>query len=72
MVNSALFGDTVHQDDQDKQKGVYQINAVNEVTQYDVACTVEKISELYLLSAIEQLPDCFPFIITGFHSDNGP
>jgi len=63
--------DTVHQGDQDKQKGVYHINAVDEVTQFEVVCTVERISELYLLPAIEQLLDCFPFVIKGFHSDNG-
>ena len=63
--------DTVHQGDQDKQKGVYHINAVDEVTQFEVVCTVEKISELYLMPAIEQLLACFPFVIKGFHSDNG-
>jgi transposase InsO family protein len=63
--------DTVHQGDQDKQKGVYHINAVDEVTQFEVVCTVEKISELYLMPVIEQLLDCFPFVIKGFHSDNG-
>lgn len=63
--------DTVHQGDQDKQKGVYHINAVDEVTQFEVVCTVEKISEHYLLPAIEQLLACFPFVIQGFHSDNG-
>jgi transposase len=63
--------DTVHQGDQDKRKGVYHINAVDEVTQFEVVCTVEKISEQYLMPAIEQLLDCFPFVIQGFHSDNG-
>jgi hypothetical protein len=63
--------DTVHQGDQDKQKGVYHINAVDEVTQFQVVCTVEKISELYLIPALEQLLDGFPFVIQGFHSDNG-
>jgi transposase InsO family protein len=63
--------DTVHQGDQDKQKGVYHINAVDEVTQFEVVCTVEKISEHYLMPVIEQLLDCFPFVIQGFHSDNG-
>ena len=40
--------DTVHQGDYDKQKGVYHINAVDEVTQFEIVCTVEKISEQYL------------------------
>ena len=63
--------DTVHQGDLDKQKGVYHINAVDEVTQFEVVCSVEKISERYLIPVLEQLLAAFPFIIKGFHSDNG-
>ena len=63
--------DTVHQGDWDKQKGVYHINAIDEVTQFQVVCTVEKISEAYLLPALEDLLAAFPFHIRGFHSDNG-
>ena len=63
-----IWINTVHQGDQDKQKGVYHINAVDEVTQFEVVCTVEKISEQYLMPVIEQLLDCFPFVIQGFHS----
>lgn len=63
--------DTVHQGDLDKRKGVYHINAIDEVTQSEVVCTVEKISELYLIPALEQLLENFPFQILGFHSDNG-
>ena len=64
--------DTVHQGDQDKQKGAYHINAVDEVTQFEVVCSVEKISERSLIPALEQMPDAFPFTLPGFHSDNGP
>lgn len=63
--------DTVHQGDFDKQKGVYHINAVDEVTQFEVVCTVEKISEQYLIPVLADLLDNFPFVIKGFHSDNG-
>ena len=63
--------DTVHQGDQDKQKGVYHINAVDEVTQFEVICSVEKISEVYLIPVLEELLDTFPFVIINFHSDNG-
>ena len=61
----------MHQGDLDGKKGVYHINAVDEVTQFEVVCTVEKISEQYLLPALEQLLDTFPFTVLGFHSDNG-
>lgn len=63
--------DTVHQGDLDKKKGVYHINAVDEVTQFEVVCSVEQISERYLIPVLEQILAAFPFIIKGFHSDNG-
>ena len=63
--------DTVHQGDLDKKKGVYHINAVDEVTQFEVVCSVEKISEQFLLPILEEMIASFPFQILGFHSDNG-
>lgn len=63
--------DTVHQGDQDKVKGVYHINAVDEVTQFEVVCSVEKISENYLVPVLEELLKTFPFKVINFHSDNG-
>ena len=63
--------DSVHQGDQDKVKGVYHINLVDEVTQWEIVCTVERISEHHLIPAIAKALAEFPFIIKGFHSDNG-
>jgi hypothetical protein len=63
--------DSVHQGDLDGVKGVYHINAVDCVTQMEFVATCEKISEAYLLPVIGQLLDGFPFVILGFHSDNG-
>ena len=63
--------DSVHQGDQDKRKGVYHINAVDEITQFEVVISVEKISEHYLIPALEILLEAFPFTIINFHSDNG-
>ena len=63
--------DTVHQGDLDGEKGVYHINAVDEVTQFEVVVSVERISELYLIPALEHLLESFPFVILGFHADNG-
>jgi transposase InsO family protein len=63
--------DSVHQGDLDKRKGVYHINAVDDVTQMEIVVTVERISENYRLPALEELLALFPFIIKGFHSDNG-
>ena len=63
--------DTVHQGDLDKEKGVYHINIVDEVTQWEIIGCVEKISELYLLPLLVDLLEQFPFVIINFHSDNG-
>jgi transposase InsO family protein len=63
--------DTVHQGDWDGAKGVYHINAVDAVTQWQVVGCVERISEAYLRPVLEALLHQFPFQIRGFHSDNG-
>ena len=63
--------DTVHQGDQDGEKGVYHINAVDEVTQMEVICSVEKISEHCLIPVLECILESFPFVIKELHSDNG-
>jgi transposase InsO family protein len=63
--------DTVHQGDTEGVKGVYHINAVDEVTQWEIITSVERISEAYLAPVLEAILLQFPFIIRGFHSDNG-
>ena len=61
----------MHQGDKDKEKGVYHINLVDEVTQWEIIGCVEGISEYFLLPLLLELLDYFPFVILGFHSDNG-
>ena len=63
--------DTVHQGDFDGYKGIYHINAVDEITQWEIVASVEKIAEAYLVPVLESMLVHFPFIIRGFHSDNG-
>lgn len=63
--------DTVHQGDLDGVKGLYHINAVDEVTQFEVVFTIERISEQFLIPALAALLETFPFQILGFHADNG-
>ena len=63
--------DTVHQGDQDGNKGLYHINAVDEVTQWEIVAATPQISELWLLPVLEAMLQQFPFVIRGFHSDNG-
>ena len=63
--------DTVHQGDRNEEKGVYHINAVDEVTQWEIVASVQKISEYYLEPILESMVASFPFVIRGFPSDNG-
>ncbi len=63
--------DTVHQGDLNGQKGVYHINAVDEITQWEIVASVERMSEAYLVPVLETMLLQFPFITRGFHSDNG-
>ena len=63
--------DTVHQGDKNGEKGVYHINMVDEVTQYEMIASVEKITERYLKPVVKALLKLFPFNIYEFHSDNG-
>lgn len=63
--------DSVHQGDWDGIKGLYVINLVDAVTQFEVIVAVERISEHFLVPALHQAMDRFPFLLRGFHSDNG-
>ena len=63
--------DAVHQGDQNGAKGVFHINAVDEVTQWQIVAATERISEAWLLPVLKTMLEQFPFRILGFHSDNG-
>lgn len=76
--------DTVHQGDlasesglngvlskEDTNKGVYHINSIDEVTQWEIIASVEKISEAYLEPILKLIIAQYPFVIIEFHADNG-
>src|ERR1039458_8905443 len=63
--------DTVHQGDWDGAKGVYHINAVDTVTQWQIVGCTSRISEQFLIPVLEAILHQFPFQIMGFHADNG-
>jgi len=63
--------DTMHQGNREKQKGVYHINTVDEVTQWEVMGATEKISEEHLLPLLEKIIKSYPYRIRNFHADNG-
>jgi hypothetical protein len=63
--------DTVHQGDLDGVNGVYHITCVDAVSQWQVEACVQGISEAHLLPVLALIIDQFPFVVLGFHSDNG-
>lgn len=63
--------DTVHQGDLDGKKGVYYVNTVDEITQFEILGCVERINEAHLVPLLGSLIEQYPFEILGFHSDNG-
>ena len=63
--------DTVHQGQRDGEPGVFHINAVDTVTQWQVVGCTETISEKHLIPVLEAILHQFPFRILGFHCDNG-
>ena len=63
--------DSVHQGDQDGLKGLYHINAVDCATQFEIVASCQRISEAYLLPVLEEMLTGFPFVVLGFHADNG-
>lgn len=63
--------DSVHQGDKDGEKGVYHINLVDEITQWEVVVCVQGISEQFMIPALEAALNLFPFQLLNFHADNG-
>ena len=70
-VDTVHQGDCVGKNGTVNKKGVYHINLVDEVTQWEIVGSVEGISERFLSPLLEQLIKQFPFRVINFHSDNG-
>ena len=63
--------DTVHQGDRNGVKGVYDINLIDEVTQFEHVGAVAGIAETFLVPVLEEMLVTLPFVVLGFHADNG-
>ena len=63
--------DSVHQGDKDGEKGVYHINLVDEVTQYEIVGCVPRITDEYMEPLLQAMLGQLPFVVVNFHSDNG-
>lgn len=63
--------DTVHQGDLDGEKGVYHVNIVDEVIQWEVPWATEQISESCMETVLNEALPLFPFVPHNYHSDNG-
>lgn len=65
-VDSVHAGDATNGD-----KGVYYINLVDEVTQWEVVVCVQTICERHLKPVLQTALVLIPFVILGIHADNG-
>jgi len=63
--------DTVHQGDLEGEKGVYHINTIDEVTQWEILGCVERINEHHLVPVLLEILRQYPFRIRGFHANSG-
>lgn len=64
--------DSVHAGDASNgDKGVYYINLVDEVTQWEVVVCVQTICERHLKPVLQMALVLIPFVVLGIHADNG-
>ena len=63
--------DTVHQGDRNGVKGVYDINLIDEITQFEHVGAVAGVAEAFLVPLLEEMLVTLPFVVLGFHADNG-
>jgi transposase InsO family protein len=63
--------DSVHQGNFKGRQGIYHINAVDCVTQWEVVATVPNLTREHMLPVLRAMLEQFPFLILGFHSDGG-
>ena len=63
--------DCVHVGDRNGVKGVYDINLIDEVTQFEHVGAVAGIAETFLVPVLREMLVSLPFVVLGFHTDNG-
>ncbi len=63
--------DYVHVGDGDRVKGVHHINLIDEVTQFEHLGAVAMVAEAFLVPILEEMRVTLPFVVLGFHADNG-
>ena len=63
--------DSVHSGDWDGARGLYIINMVDEVTQYQLMAAVPRLNEGCMVPELDRLLEVSPFTILVFHADNG-
>lgn len=64
--------DSVHAGDSTQgEKGVYYINLVDEVTQWEIVVCVQTLRERHLKYVLQMALVLIPFVVLGIHADNG-
>ena len=66
-----LHVDSVHQGDFEGEKGVYHVNIVDEVTQWEIVGCIPTITDEFMIPLLQKMIEQFPFVILNFHTDNG-
>ncbi len=51
-----------------RREGVYHVNAIDEVMQFEIGCPIEKIGAHYLIPMPEALLEQFPLSFLGSNS----
>ena len=63
--------DSVHQGNHTTHKGLFHINFVDEVTQFQFLGAVSRLTEREMAPLLESLISDCPFQVRGIHTDNG-
>ena len=77
LRHSARYGLRLHHFEKTRPTAIQigerknHINAVDELTQWEVVLATPRISEAWLMPLLESILEQFPFVILNFHSDNG-
>ncbi len=63
--------DSVYQGNKTTHKGLFHINLVDEVTQFEFIGAISRITEREMVPLLEALICDCPFVVRGIHADNG-
>ena len=63
--------DSVHQGREPGYPGAFHINTIDEVVQWEIIGAVKELTREHIKPLLKIIINAYPFIIKGFHADNG-